>query len=445
MAEKFFFDILKEKMAAIKPSVRHREADWVTLSARLDHALPGPARKRRLSWLPLLLLFLALGSSNLFWWQNNREYRKTIQRLEVQLAGLQTTVTAIQATKPEARTDTIWKNVYIRIPAQEAVVASGQTYPGAKNLNIDQVAARIYGQKRSFRQKAGSDETQPEVMTKIPEKKIPPFADEGASLSGTERDAVDIARPNAALRILKTGDLNGVATTIHRKDFMPAHVLTRLARSYIPVRPFGPVLLHAIKPKYLKIGAIAGWLQPLSPSLIHEIGFEAGVQANIGFSRHWSIVLEYTFGQLHYESNDPNAILGAPALPPLPSPAHHFEHLDLQRQPLRQFGMGLRYTFLQPGKVRPYIGLQWGGQTVMPYRVEYEIRHEPSNTSETAVLTVENSTYLRNTLRFGAGLDAPLFKQLHFTAEGFYLGQWKKQNRGALDMIGLRVGTNWLF
>lgn len=445
MAEKNFFDILKEKMVDIRPTERHRQADWVALSARLDRSLPQHSRPPRRSLLPLLLLCVALLASNFLWWHKSREHRTEVERLKVHLVNLQTAVSSLKTAPITVRTDTVWQKVYIRMPDQEYLSAFRSHFPGVRKPDPAFSAGRTTGQLKSLNQLSETMVSPGNTYPDIPAEPAPVSAGESINRTETGGAGVVVTGGVAPLHVLKKDEADELTITTRREPFSPGSVPVFSARPFIPVRPFGSVLLHAIKPKYLKVGAVAAWLNPLNSALIHEIGFETGVQANVGFSRHWSVVLEYTLGQLHYESNDPNAILGAPAFPPLPSPAHHYEHLDLQRQPLRQFGMGLRYTFLQPGKARPYFGLQWGGQTVMPYQVEYEIRHEPSNTSETTVLAVKNATYLHNILRFGAGLEAPLFKQLHFTAEGFYLGQWKKQKRGSLNIVGLRIGTNWLF
>lgn len=116
MAEKNFFDLLKEKMAALRPSARHREDDWTALTARLNEALPQQPQDRRRAWLPLLLLLLALLSSNALWWNESLENRTAMRRVEVQLAGLQTSVSSLRAVSPTVRTDTVWRTVYIQMP-----------------------------------------------------------------------------------------------------------------------------------------------------------------------------------------------------------------------------------------------------------------------------------------------------------------------------------------
>ena len=445
MAEKSFFDLLKAKMAALRPSAQHLEDDWAALTQRLDQTMPPQSREPRRLWAPLLLLLLTLLASNALWWQQNRENHLAMQRLETRLAGLQATIVSLKPAPPIIRTDTVWQTVYVRVPGQETPSRpyTLHTNPGTTDDDLPVYPESV--QKATFNQTNNAQLVDQESFTDTPNKHKAASNGGDRALSKSPDIADDEVPVISVVDILGKTNPATLEMTPNKEVFSPGLVIASSARKHIPVRPFGPVLLNALKPKYIKVGAIAAWLNPLNSALKHEIGFETGIHANVGFSRHWSLVLEYTFGQLHYESNDPNAILGSPEFPHLPSAAYRFEHLDLQRQPVWQFGMGLRYTFLQPGKVRPYIGLQWGGQTVRPYRVEYEIRHEPSNTSETAVLNVENSTYLPNTLRFGAGIEMPLFERLHFTAEGSYLGQWKKQNRGAFGMVGLRIGTNWLF
>ncbi len=47
MADKIFFDLLKEKMAELRPEGQHRKQDWAALGAQLDIALPPQKPKQR--------------------------------------------------------------------------------------------------------------------------------------------------------------------------------------------------------------------------------------------------------------------------------------------------------------------------------------------------------------------------------------------------------------
>jgi hypothetical protein len=211
-----------------------------------------------------------------------------------------------------------------------------------------------------------------------------------------------------------------------------------------PIKPVGQQMLDAIRPKYFKAGANFGWLYAKSPGLMHQGGFSCGAEGIIGLSRHWSLTAAYNAGQLHYKAHDPAAILGAPALPP-PDYGHHLTEMDVTGQKVRQFDLGLRYTFSQLGKPRPFVGLGWGGMTVLPYTVEYETQYEPTGTIQKDTFMVSERTQIRNILRFGAGLEIPLSSRFDLTLEGFYLRQWKKPSSIAPDLIGIRGGVNWLF
>lgn len=177
---------------------------------------------------------------------------------------------------------------------------------------------------------------------------------------------------------------------------------------------------------------------------MHEGGFSYGAAGLIGLSRHWGLTVQYNAGQLHYKAHDPAAILGAPALPP-PDYGHRFIEMDVTGQKTRQFDLGLRYTFSQPGKPRPFLGLGWSGMTVLPYEVEYETQHEPTGTIQKSVFSVNERTRFRNMVRLGMGLEIPLSSRFDLALEGFYLRQWKKPSGIAPDLMCIRGGVNWLF
>lgn len=448
MAEKNFFELLKEKMAALRPLARHREEDWVALTAHLDQALPQQPRDRRRAWVPLLLLLLALLSSNALWWQESRENRIAMRRVEVQLAGLQTSVSSLKPVSPIVRTDTVWRTVYIQMPNQQQFEAPlpGQRSERLVNTNLSIDRENAFDVKKTMRQPVSTDySAQPKNTEVNPDQHRSEAPDGSVHQPAVSNLGQDTTARTIPLQMLELPELAFLKTSTQRVPFDPDVALITELKPYKPIRPFGPLLLNALRPKYVKVGAMAGWLHPLSPDLIHQIGFEVGAQGAIGFSRHWSLILEYSYAQLHYESSKPTAILGTPEFPTLPSPDHHVAHLDLKRQPLRQFGLGLRYTFSEWGKTRPYVGLNWGNQTVLPYTVEYEVQHEPSGTIQPGSLVVDKTTRLRNTLRLGAGLEVPLTHRFDLTVEGFYIRQWQKKYKDTLNPMGLRVGVNWAF
>ncbi len=448
MAEKNFFDLLKEKMAALRPSARHRGEDWAALTARLDQALPRQPQDRRRAWVPLLLLLLALLASNALWWQESRENQIAMRRVEVQLAGLQTTVSLVKPASPVVRTDTVWRTVYIQMPNREQFEAPMpmQRSESVVNNNPSIDRENAPDAKKTVHQPLSNDYSAQQKNTEIdPGQRRSDAPDETVSQTGISDLGQDTTTRTIPLRMLELPELAFLKTSTRRAPFDPDVVLIPELKPHKPIRPFGPLLLNALKPKYVKVGATAGWLHPLSPALMHQVGFEVGAQGAIGFSRHWSLILEYTYGQLHYEASKPTAILGTPEFPTLPSPDHHFAHLDLKRQPLWQFGLGLRYTFSEWGKTRPYVGLNWGTQTVLPYTVEYEVQHEPSGTIQPNMLTVDKTTRLRNILRLGAGLEVPLSRRFDLTIEGFYMRRWDKRSKDTLDPMGLRLGANWAF
>ncbi|HRI62527.1 MAG TPA: outer membrane beta-barrel protein [Saprospiraceae bacterium] len=430
MAEKNFFDLLKEKMAALRPTEKHRDDDWAALGDRLNLALPEQPRKwRRVLALPLLLL-TALLSSNAVWWQTHRQDRAILQRLEARVTGLQSSVEVLKADTPVVRTDTVWRTVHVREIGNMGFMPSGSQHFTTQQVQLTQ------------------NELHPVMNAVLPLSKTE--WDSSATVTTgiathtkSKLPALDSAARMADSSLLETREL--ALLKLSNPTISPiVNSVAQPMEEDKPIKPVGQKMLDALRPKYFKVGASFGWLYAKSPGLMHEGGFSYGAEGIIGLSRHWSLTAEYNAGQVHYKAHDPAAILGAPALPP-PDYGHHLTEMDVTGQKVRQFDLGLRYTFSKPGKPRPFLGLGWGGLTVLPYEVEYETQHEPTGTIQKDTFMVSERTHFQNILRFGAGLEIPLSPRFDLTLEGFYLRQWEKPSSIAPDLMGIRGGVNWLF
>jgi len=427
MADNHFFDLLKNKMAEMQPSDTHREADWASLGERLNAALPQQPRQRRTIVLPLLLL-TAMLLSNAAWWQSSLGDRTGIATLEAQVASLQISVAAIPpALLPPTIHDTLWRTIYIQTPAIKMAQPTpvGQTemaISGASQVNDPVRNDVLVNEKITETGHAANSILHAEQYKAV--------------LDSTLVDAGSTPLENNDPALLKRPNL--VLST-------PDSVNTTLPESKKPAKTFAAKFSDALRPKFFTVGASAGWLYANSASLMHQGGLSCDLHGQIGLSRHWSVTAGFGTGRVHYKSHEPGAILGAPELPMLPSTEHHFAEMDITGQKIQQFQLGLRYTFGQLGKSRPFLGLGWGGQTLLPFTIEYEIRHEPTGTIHKGAYEVTGRTHLRNMLGLNAGIEIPISPRLDLNLEGFYTSQWKKPSRKAPDLTGIRVGLNWHF
>ncbi|MCB0534821.1 MAG: outer membrane beta-barrel protein [Saprospiraceae bacterium] len=446
MASKNFFEMFKDKIASLRPSTRHREEDWNTLADQLGQAMPQRQFERQRALVPLLLL-LALFISNAFWWQASRENQVAMQGLEVQMASLQNVVESLKSADPVIHTDTVWRTVYVQTPYQTPFLSPNRM-SGAQKAEHRQVSAdntpnperktAIQSAFPSAGKAPNNPEDNPVGHTVFPREQNV----EGGQTDRDQQETGSLAH----IELLPIHDPRLLEWETPSMRYVPEFLPDSLIKPFNPRRPLVPTLLHNLKPKYVNVGGIAGWLHPLSPAVIHQIGFEAGIQGLIGFSRHWSLALEYTYGQLHYEADNPSAILGRPELPPLQSAEYRYAHLNLNKQEIWQVSLGLRYTFGEWRKnIRPYVGLNWGQTTVLPYTLEYEVEHEPSNTIQKEILSVDQKVKLRHMIRLGTGLEIPLSRRLNLTAEGFYMRQWERKDKNQMGFTGIRAGLNWTF
>lgn len=438
MADKNFFDLLRDKMAALRPSEKHRDDDWVALGERLNATLPQqPKGRRRTIVLPLLLI-AALMSSNAVWWHSSRCDRASLTRMEVQVNDLQKTITKLASTQETLQhkviRDTLWRTVYIR---------SNETrYEQSARIEKSGVAVSMGSQEDRFYSSG---------ITIFPPNLNSGFADSVQTASGKTSNIISDGKisKTATDSILKLSDrtlaehssLVLIDTSKSKPNFHES--ITKEEKK--PTEPFSEKLIDALRPKFFKVGVNIGWLYANSKGLMHEGGFLYNLSGEIGLSRHWNVLANLGMGQLHYKAHTPEAILGTPDFPMLPSMEHHLTEMDVTGQKIHQFALGLRYTFAQPGKPRPFLGLGWGGQTLLPFSIEYEIQHEPTGTIQKGVLEVTARTQMRNILSLSGGIEMPLSPRFDLSLEGFYQRQWKKQSGIAPDMLGIQAGINWLF
>lgn len=441
MADKNFFELLKDKMAAFRPSEKHRGDDWDALGQRLNAALPQqPKGGRRAIVLPLLLV-TALLSSNALWWHSSRSDHASLVRLEAQVGDLQASIAALGSAPTELQYkvlhDTFWRTVYVRsneIKYEQSarIEKSGTAISKASHEDSFHASGITTFSPMLDREFAGKPDSNSEKASSIISVD---------KLSKTEPDSTfDISD----LALAEHSDLALLDTSKSAIHFPESQTLpTKEAKE--PTKPFSEKLTDALRPKFFKVGVNIGWLNANSTGLMHEGGFLYNLRGEIGLSRHWSVMASLGKGQLHYKAHTPEAILGAPEFSMLPSMEHHLTEMDVTGQKIQQFGLGLRYTFAQPGKPRPFVGLGWGGQTLLPFSIEYEIQHEPTGTIQKGTLEVKSRTRMRNILGLSGGIEMPLSPRFDLSLEGFYQRQCKKPSGIAPDLLGIQAGMNWLF
>lgn len=440
MAEKNFFDLLKDKMAELRPTEQHRNSDWAVMGDRLNAVLPQPPRERRRNIVLPLLLLAALLSSNAAWWKLHEEEHVNRTQLQAQLTDLQTSVSILrnnnQAVKTHIQRDTIWRTVYVQvkeIPSAPLVISVQNMVNPALKSDLASHTKQIPADPKGVI----PEPTTTQSITFVPSANI---QSANAPVANIIPNAPESRENTAVLPLLAAREISLLK--------MPPSTLDLPQKTEkqpeLPTKPYTKKLTQALKPKFFKIGMSGGWLYASSSGLMHEGGGQFGLTGQIGFSRHISMSAGFNSGRLHYKAHNATAVLGAPALPLL-SAGHHFLEMDVTGQRIRQMNLGLRYTFAQPGKPRPFVGLGWTCQMLLPFNIEYEIQHETSGTIEKGTIAIETRIIQRNITVLNGGFDVPLSSRFDLSIEGFYQRQWKKTNRAVPDLTGVRAGINWLF
>ena len=441
MADKNFFDLFQNKLATLRPSDQYRSEDWVALGDKLDAALPQAPRKRRRAIVLPLLLAAALLSSNAMWWHTNRSNRSTLTRMETQLVEMQTTLSALKdasaSMQRTVRHDTLWQTVYIhtREKALETPANLSQNIAESKTESLSGTPA-IFNN-----------------INAIVGQNSPLISNKAALTSaGIKKHTPNRLLESATTSMAIRSDFPPVATRTtafiqwqKNMILMPQGLALNPSQQVPSTKTITKKRIESFRPRFLRLGASAGLLYAASSGLMHEGGFHYNLNAEIGFSRHWSITAAYGAGQVHYKAHLPKAVLGTPVFPMLPSMNHHFVEIDVTGQGLQQYDLGLRYTFSQPGKNRAFLGLSWGGQILQPFSIQYEIQHEAYGTIEKNTFDITTRTSLKNIIGLEAGLDIPLSQRLSLKLGGFYQRSWKKPSAIAPDLTGLQTGINWLF
>ncbi|MBC7777018.1 MAG: hypothetical protein H7246_16420 [Phycisphaerae bacterium] len=422
MAEKNIFSLLKDKMTALRPSEQHRDQDWDSLSERLGAVLPQQPKNRRRGLVLPLLLAVALLTTNAAWFQSSLKDQARLAHLETQTTLLQKHLSdlnrSVVPSKITHQRDTVWRTVY---------VAQRQ----APN-RLDVFRSSI-SEKTEYRPESKSTEHES-------------VSDLVNLITNESNNLLRQADPSLPVPAeLSKDTVSTIENQAHTPIKTPEYLSPTLLEDKKPTKPFAQKLGNALRPKFFKIGIQAGWLHASSKGLMHQGGNSIGAQAEIGLSRHWAMNVAHTTGHFHYKAHEMEAILGAPILPMPPSNEHHYAEMDVTGQKSHQWDLGIRYTFSQPGKPRPFIGIGWAIQTLKPFSVEYEIQHLPTGVIEKGVYQISTKTRLRNYLFLSTGLDIPMSQRLSLTLEGFYQRQWKKPYTAAPDLVGLRAGAHWLF
>lgn len=440
MADKNFFELLKDKMAAFRPSEKHRGDDWDALGARLNAALPQqPQGKRQALVLPLLLL-AALLSSNAMWWQSSRSDQASLTRLEAQIGDLKASISAL-GTAPgslqyKVLHDTLWRTVYVR--------SNEMGYKQSVRNEKSGIAITMASQDDSFH--TSDVPIFSPIRDNQFEGKAPTYSEKVSNAIIDEK--LSNAIPDSILGIsdLTPLEISEIALIDIPKPeiHLPKSLIILTQQEEKPTEPFSKKLTEALRPKFFKLGGNIGLIYPNSARAMHEGGFSYGLLAQIGLSRNWSFTAAYNMQQFHYKAHDRAAILGMPELP-TPDHGQHILEIDVAGQKTQQFNFGLRYTLSKPGKLRPFIGLGWGGLALMPYDLEYEIQEEIHGTIQKAVFSISERTRLRNIFSFGTGLQIPLSPRFDLALEGYYFRQWKKPSGIAPDFFGVQGGVQWLF
>lgn len=441
MADFDFFDQFRDKMRSLRPSESSAGEDWQALSQRLDATMPvaAPPTVHRYRWAAAALLLLLLGSN--LWWgfamhRQNEAFGQLAGKVDAlnaastkntacdEVASLREQVAALQTRLDEAL-----------VQVREGADRSKQLFSGFAHFPALNRTPNPSG--FAPLQEAVFGNGKPE-----------------SGLFGARTEAMLESQPDNRAVAASAGDtrfpINSYSLTllpcaeISPLDWTSRPPSLNLDFPAMPKSAEKPTVTKkiaaALSPKSFRAGLTAGWLIPISDQLQHEAGYSAGLQADLGFSRRWSLSAGWEMATLHYKALAPGAAIGLDSLPL--SVGQQFLEMDVMNQRLLNYSLGLRYSFSPEKTWHPYVAGAWNGLVVMPFMTHYEAISETNGNITKGMHETVSRSALKNYLRLAAGVEVPLGRHFDMRLEGSYLRQWRGVEP---SMLGVRMGLGYLF
>jgi hypothetical protein len=422
MTDKNFFELLKNKISALRPSETHQADDWAVLAAQLDEVLPQKKERRRLFILPFLL-FAGLLLSNGVWWAVHHNTSNNMQHLENQAISLRKYIDSIEQKQIINRTDTVWRTIYIEKETNQPI---GKTTHFNKNKNS-------FFEKMPLSTSEKVQESNAISMGKS--------SSNGANIDG----ATDGFKTNAL-------------ENTRQPVWATQAILTKikpLMLEKIPKNPnFEPkpiIITEKTKPRFLKtpsvkIGLKADFLNPHSAGLTAQTGIGLGVQSSVRFTKHLSIVGAIGMARLDYTATDKDAIIGSPEeLPAVVNSPNTTLQMHMKNQGCMHYDLSLRYTFSPVLKIKPFLGAGFAGMTLRPFQMDLQVKNTQMMMVHQSNFEVIPAMQQQKMAHISGGFELPLSRHFSLDFEGYYMRLWKKTVALSPDFIGIRAGIHYGF
>lgn len=418
MIEKTFFELLKGKISALRPSEAHRSDDWLALEAQLDEVLP-QEKKRRPLLLPFLL-FTGLLLSNGVWWVTHNKSLSDAQKMGNQIHTLQKAFDSIANKSVINHTDTVWRTIYIE--------KTKQTIKNTSNFSENRPLSIL--DKKQEKNAVKSDLSE-ELTPKMPNigTAIKAIEIQGKSVENSPKAVLQIAKLPIVLKILPSE----MATQTLVLDNEPI-IIAKKSKAKI------------FKTPSVKIGLKADYISPRSTGLTAQSGVGLGIESSIGFTKHLSLVGAIGMARFNYIATQKDAILGSPEeLPASANQPNTSIQMHMKNQGCMHYDLSLRYTFSPIGHLKPFIGVGVCGMVLSPFQMGLEVQNMQTMVIQQSNFQVTPKMHQQNMVHVSSGFNVPISQRLSVSFEGYYMRQWQKMVALSPDFIGIRTGVHYGF
>lgn len=418
MIEKTFFELLKGKISALRPSEAHRSDDWLALEAQLDEVLP-QEKKRRPLLLPFLL-FTGLLLSNGVWWVTHNKSLSDAQKMGNQIHTLQKAFDSIANKSVINHTDTVWRTIYIE--------KTTQTIKNTSNFSENRPLSIL--DKKQEKNAVKSDLSE-ELTPKMPNigTAIKAIEIQGKSVENSPKAVLPIAKLPIVLKILPSE----MATQTLVLDNEPI-IIAKKSKAKI------------FKTPSVKIGLKADFLNPLSSAMTTHSGVGMGVQSSIRFTKHLSMVGAIGMARLNYTATNKDAIVGlSEELPAVVNQPNSTVQMHVNNQGCMHYDFSLRYTFSPIMKMKPFVGAGFSGMSLRPYQMDLQVMNMQNMMTHSSNFQVTPKMQLQQMFHLSGGIELPISRRFSFDFEGYFMREWQKTVAVSPDFMGLRAGIHYSF
>ena len=199
-------------------------------------------------------------------------------------------------------------------------------------------------------------------------------------------------------------------------------------------------IANMMRPKSFRLGFGGGYIYPTNENLSNRSGYALNLQGEVGFNENLSMWIDFSYLQLHLETESMEDEFGIPSIP-LPNDDYIFDNATTD-QPLLQYSVGMQYLFRTNKKLRPFLGAGISLISPQPYEVEYDYEDLAGN--EIVVpKDYSNQGISSNQWIMKTGLEYKFGKRWSSQLEGYYRTSWKEGDNITPNILG--VNTRLLY